>query len=341
MTSSRKLSLVLALFFLASSAFAGNKEAEAASLIERAQKLSDIREEGAPAFRLKLNFKEIKQNGSVSEGTYTEVWASRTQWRRETAVGDFRRTEVAAGQKRWLLESGKALSEHVGQIPALSDIGKFRAEAWKPEKIENRKLNGSGVRCVETEPEVRIGVPSTVPREGVSGVSALCFDRTSGLLAVEVEPSETANGAADRSCFLSDYQKFGDRLLARSYECAEDGRRRLEARIVELVAETQADPNLFAPPNGAKESTSCPDPIRQPRVVHQPEPQALSGSGVVTISVFVGIDGAPHGPNVVWSPNPKLEKAALENVSQWKFRPATCDGEPVETKIQVQVSYVR
>jgi TonB family protein len=340
MTCSQILSLVFTLTLFSSTAFAGKKEAEAASMIERAKQLSDIRAEGAPAFRLKLNFKAIKEEGSVLEGTYTEVWASKTQWRRETVVGDFRRTEVAAGQKRWLLESSKTLPERIGDLPAISEIGRFRPEAWKPEKIENRKLNGLSARCVETEPEVRAGFHVATSRDSgsVGEVSALCFDRSSGVLVAEIEPVHMVNGIGDTSCLFSDYQKFGDRVLARSYECVEDGHPRLEARIVELVAEPNPDPELFARPNGARESTRCPDPIRPPRVVHQAEPDTPVGSGVVAITMSIGIDGAPHGLSVVSSPNPKLEKAALEAVRQWRFRPATCDREPVEMKIAVEVA---
>jgi outer membrane biosynthesis protein TonB len=32
-----------------------------------------------------------------------------------------------------------------------------------------------------------------------------------------------------------------------------------------------------------------------------------------------------------------MEKAALEAVRQWRFKPATCDGEPVEVKVAVEI----
>jgi TonB family protein len=162
------------------------------------------------------------------------------------------------------------------------------------------------------------------------------------VLVAEIEPVHGAKGSGEMSCFFSDYQKFGDRVFARSYECAESGHPRLEARIVELVAEPKTDPELFTPPNGAKESTGCPDPIRPARVVHMVDPVAPAGSGMVVVAVSIGIDGAPHGLSVVSSPDPKLEKAALEAVRQWRFRPATCDGEPVEMKSEVDVAtYMR
>ena len=72
------LLLAATLGLFSSTSFAGNKQTEAAALIEHAKQLSDIRAEGAPAFRLRLDFKAIKRDGSVLAGTYTEVWVSKT-----------------------------------------------------------------------------------------------------------------------------------------------------------------------------------------------------------------------------------------------------------------------
>ena len=180
------LLLAVTLPLFSSTALGSNKEAEAASLIERARQLSDIRAEDAPAFRLKLNFKAIKGDGSVLEGTYTEVWVSKTQWRRETVVGDIRRPEVAAGQKRFLLEPVKALPEHIRDLAALSETGRFQPEAWKPEKIENRKLNGSSVRCVETKPVVRAGIHLLITREPevLAAIRKRIFLTTAGIYSM-------------------------------------------------------------------------------------------------------------------------------------------------------------
>jgi TonB family protein len=304
---------------------------EAASLIEHAKQLSDIRADGAPAFRLRMNFRAIAKDGSVLEGAYSEVWVSKARWRRETAAGEFRRTEVAAGQKRFFLEPVKPLPEHIRDLPALSELGRFQPEFWGPEKIENRKLNGASLRCIET---LREAFRPLIGRESEDRAEtpSLCFDRSSGVLAAEIEPA-----MRDAVCFFSDYQKFGDRTYPRSYQCVEGKQPRLEASVVELVALPQADPELFALSNGAKERRGCPDPAEPPRVAHQQEPAVPPGSGVVAISITVGIDGIPRDFSTVSSPNPKQEKAALEALRQWRFRPATCDREPVAVRIKVEI----
>jgi hypothetical protein len=69
MTLRRTLVLAFVLTLLLSTAFAITKEIEAASMIERAKQLSDIRGEGSAPFRLTLNFRAIKEDGAEMEGT--------------------------------------------------------------------------------------------------------------------------------------------------------------------------------------------------------------------------------------------------------------------------------
>src|SRR6266851_1294904 len=137
-------------------------------------------------------------------------------------------------------------------------------------------------------------------------------------------------------CFYNDYQKFGDRVLARSYECDEDKHPRIEARVDELTATPATGPTFFTPPDGAKESVNCLNPIKPPKEVYGSEPKPPRTSGgrtLVVLSIVVGTDGTPHDLSVTSAPNHDFDEAALEAVRQWRFKPATCDGEPVEARI--------
>ena len=173
MTSCHIFFLAATLFLFSSTGFASNQQEEAASLIEHAKQLSYIRADGAPAFRLRLDFKAIKKDGSVLQGTYTEVWRSKAQWRRETAVGDFHRTEVAAGQKRFLLGPVKALSEDMRDLPALSDIGRFQPETWKwpaTRTTSNENPRFAWMRMSTNISSMTTGLPTEKPLS-VSNVS--------------------------------------------------------------------------------------------------------------------------------------------------------------------------
>jgi TonB family protein len=58
------------------------------------------------------------------------------------------------------------------------------------------------------------------------------------------------------------------------------------------------------------------------------------------VSIVVGIDGKLHDLRVTSARKPEFDEAALESVSQWRFNPATCDGEPMETEALVEVNFV-
>jgi TonB family protein len=327
MTSSRALFLVFTLILLTSATFA-KREAVSAALIERAKQLSDIRGEGAPPFRLKLDFKIIRDDGTVMDGTYTELWVSKAQWRRETVLGNFRRIQVAAGRKLWLIDNSAVVPQQIDDIPHISDVGRLRPEAWKSQR--DREVKGTSVHCLENS----FG-PS-------ASRWALCFDKISGALTAEISPLRIGADRGERVCFHSDYQKFGKYMVARSYGCDEDKHPKLDARVVELAADLAQDPTLFVPPGGAKESVNCIGSVNLPKKVYGPDPTppgSFGGTNVVTISVAVGTDGKPHGLKVTSAPNSGYDQSALAAVQQWRFKPATCDGEPIETQIAVETEF--
>lgn len=328
---------MLFLVLLVRGASASNKEAEGNSLVSRSDQLSDIRAEGSPAFRLRLRFKIIKEDGSAVDGTYLETWVSKTQWRRETTLGDFRRAEVASGKKIWRLDSATAAPDHLADILGyssrltFSNIGGSQQGGRKVGAIEDQEIRGVSLRCVETDPD----------RRGAR--SALCFDKASGKLVAELRPLQVGARIAAKTCIFSDYQKFGNRLVAKSYQCYEDGRLRLRA-VAEVAMEPAPDPASFAPLEGAKESVNCLGPVTPGTLVDRVSPKSPLASTVrkslVVINGVIGIDGKLHELKVTSSPDPDFDQAALEAVRQWKYKPYTCDGVPVEGDTEVQVNFM-
>jgi TonB family protein len=323
MSSRCTLLLALTPVLLLSTALANKnkKDTEAMALIEHAKQLSDIRSEGAPAFKLRISFKIVKKDGSATEGEYAEVWVSKGQWQRNTVVGTFRRVEVGMGRKRWLLDSTTAVPGYLDDIVGLSGIDSLQPEAWKPQKIADRVRNGLRVRCIET------------------AQPALCFDEASGTLAYK-----TSDQFQEKTCSYSNYQKFGDRQVAMSYLCNEDKQTRIEARVVELAPDPTPAPALFMRPEGAKESVNCLGAVQRPTVVSSVDPTFPSTSdreGTVGLSIVVGTDGKPKDLKLLFSTGLAFNQKAVAAVRQWRFKPAMCDGEPMEYTISVEVDFHR
>ena len=60
--------------------------------------------------------------------------------------------------------------------------------------------------------------------------------------------------------------------------------------------------------------------------------------GSVQFTATVGADGIPRDFVLLSGPK-KLENAAMKAAAQWRYRPATVDGEPVEQQVNITVDF--
>lgn len=82
-----------------------------------------------------------------------------------------------------------------------------------------------------------------------------------------------------------------------------------------------------------------------PQVIYSPEPsfsdeaRKSKTQGIVTLMVVVGKDGRTYDLRVRQSLGMGLDEKAIEAVKNWRFRPATLNGQPVATQIAVEVDF--
>lgn len=85
--------------------------------------------------------------------------------------------------------------------------------------------------------------------------------------------------------------------------------------------------------------------IKAPSVAYKVEPEytetarAAKYQGTVLLYIEVGPDGAAHNIQVTRSLGLGLDEKAIEAVSQWKFNPATKDGQPVTVAATIEVNF--
>jgi TonB family protein len=85
--------------------------------------------------------------------------------------------------------------------------------------------------------------------------------------------------------------------------------------------------------------------VTAPQVVFNPEPsfsdeaRKAKAQGIVLLLLVVGKDGHPYDVRVGQSLGMGLDEKAIEAVNRWRFRPATLNGQPVATRIAVQVDF--
>ena len=126
------------------------------------------------------------------------------------------------------------------------------------------------------------------------------------------------------------------------------GRFRLLAILIALlvcriVAQTGAQtPYPVCGPNHPSDQGPCATP---PRAIFAPDPKYSEEArqnkiqGTVVLWLVVGADGKPSSIKVNRGVGHGLDEEAIEAVKQWKFEPATLNGQPVPVMINVEVNF--
>jgi protein TonB len=78
--------------------------------------------------------------------------------------------------------------------------------------------------------------------------------------------------------------------------------------------------------------------ITQTKPVYPPLAKQARIQGVVILEAVIGKDGAVNEIKVI-SGHPLLQQAAIDAVSQWKYKPTLLNGEPVEVVTTVTVNF--
>jgi protein TonB len=85
--------------------------------------------------------------------------------------------------------------------------------------------------------------------------------------------------------------------------------------------------------------------VTLPEAIYSPEPsfseeaRKAKFQGIVVLMVIVGKDGRPSDIRLRQSLGMGLDEMAMEAVRNWRFRPATLNGQPVAAQIAVQVDF--
>ena len=85
--------------------------------------------------------------------------------------------------------------------------------------------------------------------------------------------------------------------------------------------------------------------VTPPRAIYAPDPgysdEALKTKyeGVCVLALIVGPNGWPYDIKVSKSLGKGLDEKAIEAVQQWRFKPATKNGQPVSVAINVEIQF--
>lgn len=328
--TARCLLLIGLALVISQASSAENKQEEGEKLIRHADEISNLRSADARPFRLTATFILLGDGATTREGSYTETWESSGRWRRESVLGTFHRTEVGDEKTRWFLDSSEKVPEKAGQLGSLMQMGLHQEAAIKVAAIRDQSVRGVQARCIEL-------------RGGSLGKETLCVDAQMGVLLQRASPTLWLGKKSEYLCEYGDYEQFEGRMYPHHIWCTEGTHPGIDVRVLELTNNPSLDPSLFDPPIGAKAVANCSGKMQPPNVLHAPDPQYPVGLNQPTspevLWMIVGRDGKPRDLRVVRSIGTAFDKPALEAVSQWIFKPATCDGESVPVQTNVELAF--
>jgi len=82
--------------------------------------------------------------------------------------------------------------------------------------------------------------------------------------------------------------------------------------------------------------------VKAPVVVQRVEPKQAPGiheTGTVLLRAMIGVDGVPRDIAILKTSSHELSQASVNALKQWRFRPGTLNGEPVDVVFHLTMTF--
>ena len=287
-------------------------------------------------WHLKASFKLLDEKGNISDqGTYEEVWASPTKYKRAFISTAFTQTEY--GTDRGILQTGMRQ-----QPPNL--IADLRRELVNPlagplsnplfialqtYELRRREIDGEELACltiagVAPDPGLSYCLALDRPflRSTSSSDEALqVLHRSPVLVQGRFVPGDLRFMRAGKAALIAHLEGIETLSAIREIDYAPSPGAVLLPRRVSISAGVAV---------GMIQSNTVP--------IYPPEAKAAGIWGTVLLRAVIGVKGRVSEVQVVSGP-PELQQAAMDAVRSWQYRPYLLNGEPVEVNTQINVVF--
>ncbi|KQY52375.1 hypothetical protein ASD14_07010 [Lysobacter sp. Root494] len=113
-----------------------------------------------------------------------------------------------------------------------------------------------------------------------------------------------------------------------------------QPRLVETAPPPPPPAAPAPPPPQAPIATSQPQPVSMPAPRYPAQALRNGEQGTVMVSAEISENGIPSAVEVARSSGSRqLDRAAVDAVRHWRFRPAMAEGRPVTGRVQVPISF--
>lgn len=306
------------------------KQQEAVARMEQAVSKTNIFD--LPSFAMKADV-HIDNHEKKMDGTYQLLWNGPDQWREEINLPGYSEVQIGGKGTVWLQRSTDFIPFAVYNLRQALGFGSSAASPQSMllvrlsltpretiKKITKKKEHGNKLTCFEIADEQKYP-------------SEICVDEGSGTI---VRASSYYTDA--------DLQPIGGKVFPRRLSIHLGNKAVAEVTITELSTPAQFSPGTFTPPAGVSAQAGCMNPTL-PRLVkrqnpeYPPDARQQRRQGTAAFDTLIGVDGVPRTRKAVESAGPDFEASSLHAISQWRYDPALCNGQPVEVETVLQVNY--
>ena len=323
---------------LALPALAKKQNPAAVALFKKAIASSDLEAKGSAAYRLQATVRVFGANNEHTDGILVEFWTPDGKWREETILQGYQLVVVSDGQHLWTKNTANYLPYDVHELwTALAFTERLRwwlaptkNTLWVAGAVERTLFPGQKVHLDKPRKEKKLR-DECVEGEISGGLEEdFCFDSASGHLLRVLGQSDIDGSNYE----FSNYVAIGRKSFPSTLRVTEgQSRELLEIHIDEINPLTRVSPGTFLPMQGSSEEpapATCSrvemgDWMRRVKPLYPPAAARKRVAGYVGFYGYVGIDGVIRGLVPLWSPAQVLTAAALQAISQTRFRPTVCE----------------
>jgi hypothetical protein len=325
----QNLAIAIIVLLCASASF-GQSSVPLEDKLKKALELSSLTGAHARPFHVKLHLSEPTNAASPYRAEIEESWASPRQWSRVIETPDFKQTLVVNGEKSseqitgdyyplWLRAFVNALFDPVPN-----------ADVWKKQDSKVAQTTLPNGQSTEACARMKIKVGSE--KVNSDAFASLCFDESGHFKTV---------GSPGYGMEFHDYQKFGEKMIARRYQYDPEPGTDLVANVV-VLEELKPDAAVFAiehatPADQRLQSIHVTQATIEQVADSEPAiawPAVKSGktSGVLMMYISVDRQGRVREAYPLNADNGGLQDAARDQLLKWKLKAMTVKGVPVQAE---------
>jgi len=319
--------VLLLCLFLAPFTFADNKNAADGAFIQEAESKFDIF--SLSSFEMMATI-HIENKGRMLDGSYRFFWNGPAQWREEIAFPGYGEVQIGGRGVVFLKRSTDFEPVRIEQLHTTLGFGSsgasfFDLDPHPDESIENiqeQSVNGLRARCAKI---VRTVAQEKHERRVCVDIAAGTIVRPEGFHDTEIAP-------------------VGTKAYPRRLTFMEDGKPTVSIEITELKTVEGIPASVFESPLGATARPGCMNPRRPIPILKVDADYPLQErrnrvQGQVDVYAVIGLDGVPKQLAIARGVSPTLNRQSMNAISRWRFKPATCGGNPVDVEMLISVRF--